>query len=78
MTAPDTAAFMRRLGRRVRLARLIAEMTQDQLAEKAGISRNFVSLIEKGAHGVNVVRLHRIAAALGMPLSDLIREAEQQ
>ena len=73
----DTEAFMYRLGRRVRLRRLIAERTQDQLAEAAGISRSFVSLIEKGAHGVDVVRLHRIAAALYMRLSDLIREAEQ-
>jgi transcriptional regulator with XRE-family HTH domain len=72
----DTEAFMYRLGRRVRLARLINELTQDQLAEAAGISRSFVSLIEHGAHGVDVVRLHRIAAALDMRLSDLIRETE--
>lgn len=77
MSAEDTVAFMYRLGRRVRLARLIMELTQDQLAEEAGISRSFVSLIEHGARGVDVVRLHRIAAALDMRLSDLIKEAEQ-
>ena len=74
MTAPDTAAFMRRLGRRVRLARLIGELTQDQLAEKAGISRSFVSLIEHGSHGVDVVRLIRLAAALDVPLAELLGE----
>ena len=74
--APDTAAFLRALGKRVRLLRLTAELTQDQLAAKTGMSRSFVSLIEHGAHGIDVARLARLAAALDLPLSTLIREAE--
>lgn len=73
---PDTAAFLRALGKRVRLLRLTAELTQDQLAVKSGMSRSFVSLIEHGAHGIDVARLARLAAALDRPLSALIREAE--
>jgi transcriptional regulator with XRE-family HTH domain len=73
---PDTAAFLRALGKRIRLLRLTSELTQDQLAARAGMSRSFVSLIEHGAHGVDVARLVRLAAALDQPLSVLIREAE--
>ena len=54
--------FMRALGKRVRLLRLTAELTQEELGEAAGISRSFVSLIEHGTRGVDVVRLIRIAA----------------
>jgi transcriptional regulator with XRE-family HTH domain len=60
------------LGKRVRLLRLTREMTQDQLAAASGMSRSFVSLIEHGTHGVDVVRLLRLAAALDVPLVDLL------
>jgi transcriptional regulator with XRE-family HTH domain len=72
VTDQDTAVFMRAMGKRVRLLRLMAEMTQEELADAAGISRSFVSLIEHGAGGVDVVRLIRIAAVLGLPLHELV------
>lgn len=71
-TQVDVEAWLRGLGKRVRILRLTRELTQDELAEKAGMSRSFVSLIEKGAHGVDVVRLLRLAAALDVPLAELL------
>ena len=68
----DVDLWLRALGRRVRILRLTKEMTQDDLATAAGMSRSFVSLIEKGSHGVDVVRLLRLAAALDVPLAELI------
>ena len=68
----DVDAWLRALGRRVRILRLMREMTQDDLAAAAGMSRSFVSLIEKGTHGVDVVRLLRLAAALDVPLAELL------
>ncbi len=73
----DTDTFLHAIGKRVRLARLVREMTQAELADAAGISRSFVSLIEHGTHGVNIVRLRRLAAALGMPLVDLVAEPDR-
>ena len=64
--------WLRGLGRRVRIMRLMRELTQDELATAAGMSRSFVSLIEKGTHGVDVVRLLRLAAALDVSLAELI------
>lgn len=66
------AAFLIALGKRIRLLRLIRELTQDELAQAAGISRSFVSMIEHGTHGVDVVRLWRLAAVFGMPLTELL------
>jgi XRE family transcriptional regulator, regulator of sulfur utilization len=68
----DVDGWLRALGRRVRILRLTKELTQDELAAAAGMSRSFVSLIEKGTHGVDVVRLLRLAAALDVPLAELI------
>lgn len=69
---PAAAEFLRVLGRRVRLLRLARELTQDQIADAAGMSRSFVSLVEKGCHGVDVVRLWRLAEALGLSLVELL------
>jgi transcriptional regulator with XRE-family HTH domain len=66
------AAFLRALGKRIRLLRRVRELTQDELARAAGISRSFVSLIEKGSHGVDVVRLLRLADALNVSLPELL------
>jgi ribosome-binding protein aMBF1 (putative translation factor) len=66
--------FLRGIGRRVRLLRLSRELSQDQLATAAGMSRNFVSSIERGAHGVDVVRLHRLAGALDVDIAQIVSE----
>jgi transcriptional regulator with XRE-family HTH domain len=73
--AVDVDLWLRALGKRVRIMRLTRELTQDELAAAAGMSRSFVSLIEKGTHGVDVVRLLRLAAALDVPLAELIGAA---
>jgi DNA-binding Xre family transcriptional regulator len=65
-------AWLVALGKRVRILRLTREMTQDDLAAAAGMSRSFVSLIEHGTHGIDVVRLLRLAAALEVALVDLL------
>jgi transcriptional regulator with XRE-family HTH domain len=66
------AEFLRWLGRRIRVLRVNRGMSQDQLAAAARMSRNFVSSIERGAHGVEVLRLRRLAAAVGVSLVTLI------
>jgi transcriptional regulator with XRE-family HTH domain len=71
---PDDSAFVAELGRRVRLHRLHQRMTQEQLGERAALSRNFVSVFESGAHGIDVRALRRIAQALGVPLPSLVAE----
>ena len=60
------------LGRQVLLRRKDLNLTQGELAKQAGISRNYVSLIERGeARNVSVNMLHRLAAALGTTPAEL-------
>jgi transcriptional regulator with XRE-family HTH domain len=74
----DEDELRRQVGKRLRLARYRAELTQDQLAEQAGVSRNFVGLVEHGAHGVDVYRLRRLATAAGTTLGALFNESPTQ
>jgi transcriptional regulator with XRE-family HTH domain len=69
-------AYLRRLGKRVRLLRLTRELSQEQLADASAMSRNFVSSIERGAHGVDVVRLLRLAGALGVSIEQIVADPE--
>lgn len=60
------------LGRRVRNARLDANLTQEKLAERTGIDRSTIQRIELGQNDARISHLLRIAQAVGMPLRDLL------
>lgn len=68
------ARFNRRLGRRIRELRVRRGLAQQTLAEAIGISPAQLSHIESGRTGTTVWRLARIAAALRMPLSELLED----
>ncbi len=59
------------LGARVRKTRLENGMTQEELAEKADISLNFMSLIENGRN-MSVQTLVNIAEGLGVSVQYLL------
>jgi transcriptional regulator with XRE-family HTH domain len=63
----------RAIGDRIRAARLHANLTQERLAERAGIDRQAVNRIEQGHASPLVDNLLRIAYALGVPLADLVQ-----
>ena len=71
----EERAFLRALGGCVRVVRLDQGLSQEQLAETSGVSRQFVSQVERGSHAPNVVNLLRVAAALRVPLAVLLDEA---
>jgi transcriptional regulator with XRE-family HTH domain len=70
----DDQAFLRELARRVRLRRRYQDLTQQHVADRAGLSRGFVSLFETGRHGIDVTALRRIAHALDASLPELVAE----
>lgn len=63
-----------RVGRRVRDLRDERHMSQYQLAALAGISRDSVYRTELATHSTGLDHLTLIADALGVPLSQLVRE----
>jgi transcriptional regulator with XRE-family HTH domain len=73
--SPD-AAYRRAVGKRIRVWRVVNERSQDELAAEAGVTRNFVSAIERGAQGLDAVRLRRLAAAMDMTLAELLADPE--
>ena len=65
-----------RIGQRVKALRLMADLSQDELAQRAGLQRTHIGRIEGGKYAVNIETLQAIAEALGMTV-DIIDPALQ-
>jgi transcriptional regulator with XRE-family HTH domain len=64
----DERKVLADVGRRIREHRLRARLTQAEVAERACLSNEFVSKIERGVTAPSVVTLCRIAVSLNVPL----------
>ncbi len=51
-------------------------MSQEQLAEAAGLDRSFISLVERGIQSPNLVVLLKIAEVLSVSAADLVARVE--
>ncbi len=60
--APDLIA----MGARVRAARLAAGLSQEELAERSGLHRNYIGGIERGERNVGVLALVELGRALNV------------
>ena len=66
MTDEQKQATRERMGLRIASLRKLAGMSQEQLAERAGLQRTHVSRIEAGKYAVTLETIQAIAEALGM------------
>jgi transcriptional regulator with XRE-family HTH domain len=63
-------------GKVIREMRLDAGLTQEQLGLEAGLRRTFVSLLELGQQQPSLTSLFKIATALGVTPSEIVRRTE--
>src|SRR5215470_10336978 len=70
---PETD-FLRMLGERVRQERSRREITRKELAKSAYVSERFLAQLETGHGNISIIRLRRIAHALGMSVERLAQE----
>lgn len=71
----DTDGSLKRLGEAVRAARKARALSQEALADEAGIDRSHIGKIERGERNVTLLNITRIAMALGRKSSDLLASA---
>ena len=65
------------LGERLRAIRVLRRLTLREVAEAAGVSESFVSQLERGRSNASVATLQRLAAAVGIEVSDLFAGEER-
>lgn len=68
--------FFQKLGENIRNARLVEDMTQEQLAQQVGVSSTCVSQYESGRRRPNAEILAIISEILCVSLDYLIPDAE--
>ena len=66
------------IGQRVRDLRVAKGLSQEKLAECADIHRTYIGDVERGQRNIALINMNRIALALGVPLSSLIRDMEKR
>jgi len=60
------------VGRLIRKHRNTKGWSQEELADRAGVHRTFISSIERGVRNPTVTSLHRIASAMELTVSELM------
>ncbi len=63
---PKQQRMFKQVGEQLRLARLRRRLSAEQVAERAGISRNTLYLLEKGSPSSSIATLFRILSVLGL------------
>ncbi|HEV8353615.1 MAG TPA: helix-turn-helix transcriptional regulator [bacterium] len=71
MVKPAAAPVKIELGRRIRYLRRTRALTQEALAERAGVHPTYLAGIERGERNPALENLHAIATALGVKLAEL-------
>lgn len=65
-----------KIGLKVKLLRTKLKLSQEELAERAELSKNFVGAIERGTSSPTIETLYRIAKALEVSLPELVDTAK--
>jgi len=68
--------LLRTIGLTIRALRLERGLSQEALGALAHIDRSYMSSVERGLRNVSVLNIARIAAALDVPVRDLLGPRE--
>jgi transcriptional regulator with XRE-family HTH domain len=63
-----------RFGQKLRQVREQARISQEKLAELAGLHRTYVSSVERGKRNISLENIDRLARALGVPMAKLVSD----
>jgi transcriptional regulator with XRE-family HTH domain len=64
-------------GKAVRKARMAQGISQEGLADLAGLHRTYVGDVERGERNISLVNMSKIAHALHLKLSELVCNSEK-
>ncbi len=61
-----------RFGKKLRAIRQKRGLSQEALAEEAGLHRTYVSSVERGGRNISLLNIERLAKALKVKISELV------
>ena len=63
-----------RFGKKVRKERLKKNLSQEELAARAGVHRTYIGMIERAEKNITLGNIARIAKALDLEIMDLFKD----
>jgi ribosome-binding protein aMBF1 (putative translation factor) len=75
-SVPQTRNVYKIVGEAIRAERLKAGLSQEQLAEKSNLARNYIGNIERAEKRISLETLVRVAKALNVRLESLVRRVQ--
>lgn len=66
--------ILTKFGKRLSLFRKEAKLSQEKLAELCGLHRTYIGMIERGEKNVTLKNIEKIANALKVDMSDLLKD----
>ncbi|MGO9413986.1 MAG: helix-turn-helix domain-containing protein [Syntrophobacteraceae bacterium] len=67
------SAILVKFGQRVRQERTTRKLSQEQLAELAGVHRTYIGMIERGEKNITLESIEKLAKALELKPEELLR-----
>lgn len=64
--------ILKKFGERVREERIKQGFSQETLAEKAGVHRTYIGMIERAEKNITLANIEKIARALEISISELM------
>ena len=64
---------LKELGKVIRSKRESQGLTQVELAQKAGLDRNYIGMVERGERNPSYLSLQKIAQGLGLSVDEMIK-----
>ena len=62
--------ILKKLGERIKQLRKEAGISQEKLAELAGLDRTYINSVENGRRNISIINMEKICIALEISLSD--------
>ncbi len=78
MSYQPTTDIRVRFGKAVRIRRSELNISQEDFAERAGLHRTYVSDLERGKRNISLENIERLAKALNLSISELMRRVDDQ
>lgn len=71
------ATLEKQFGNVIRRRRKAVDMTQETLADEAGLHRTYISLLERGMRLPSIGVVQKLAKVLGTTMTSLVEELEK-
>ncbi len=73
-----TDSLLKKFGKNVRNVRTQKGYSQEELADKAGVHRTYIGMIERGEKNITLLNIEKISNALHTKFSILLGETSEQ